>query len=119
MIVDIDMDEILCNYTTTFNNVIGEASGIAFPRSQYGFYVNLASITGAVESVQKLIYSEKFEPDILTAPLIINLFSYTEKRLWIEKYFGIEFTKKQIISSNEGLLKGDILIDELISGSNL
>ena len=68
------------------------------------------------QQVQKLINLEKFDPYILTAPSTRNPFSYTEKRVWIEKYFGVEFTEKLIISSNKGLLKGDILIDDLISG---
>lgn len=116
MIVYIDMDDVLCDYTTAFNNAIEETPGIAFPQSQYGFYANLAPITEAIESVQKLINSEKFDPYILTAPSTRNPFSYTEKRVWIEKYFGFEFTEKLIISPNKGLLKGDILIDDLISG---
>jgi 5'(3')-deoxyribonucleotidase len=116
MIVYIDMDDVLCDYTTAFNNAIEETPGIAFPQSQYGFYANLAPITGAIESVQKLIISEKFDPYILTAPSTRNPFSYTEKRVWIEKYFGIEFMEKLILSPNKGLLKGDILIDDLISG---
>lgn len=116
MIVYIDMDDVLCDYTTAFNNAIEENPSIAFPQSQYGFYANLVPITEAIESVQKLINSEKFDPYILTAPSTRNPFSYTEKRIWIEKYFGIEFTEKLIISSNKGLLKGDILIDDLISG---
>ena len=116
MIVYIDMDDVLCDYRTAFNNAIEETPSIAFPQSQYGFYANLAPITGAIESVQKLINSEKFDPYILTAPSTRNPFSYTEKRVWIEKYFGIEFTEKLIISPNKGLLKGDILIDDLISG---
>jgi 5'(3')-deoxyribonucleotidase len=97
MIIYIDMDDVLCDYTTAFNNALKETPGIAFPQSQYGFYANLAPITGA-------------------APSTKNPFSYTEKRVWIEKYFGIEFTEKLIISPNKGLLKGDILIDDLISG---
>ena len=116
MIVYIDMDDVLCDYTTAFNKALEETPDIAFPQSQYGFYANLAPITGAIESVQKLINSEKFDPYILTAPSTRNPFSYTEKRVWIEKYLGIEFTEKLIISPNKGLLKGDILIDDLISG---
>lgn len=116
MIIYIDMDDVLCDYTTAFNNAIEETPGIAFPQSQYGFYANLTPITGAIESVQKLINSEKFDPYILTAPSTRNPFSYTEKRVWIEKYFGIEFTEKLIISPNKGLHKGEILIDDLISG---
>ncbi len=38
-----------------------------------------------------------------------------EKRVWIEKYFGLEFTEKLIISANKGLLKGDLLIDDQTS----
>lgn len=116
MIVYIDMDDVLCDYSIAFNNAIKETPSIAFPQSQYGFYANLVPITGAIESVHKLINSEKFDPYILTAPSTRNPFSYTEKRVWIEKYFGIEFTEKLIISPNKGLLKGDILIDDLISG---
>lgn len=116
MIVYIDMDDVLCDYTTAFNIAIKETPDIAFPQSQYGFYANLAPITGAIEGVGKLINSEKFDPYILTAPSTKNPLSYTEKRVWIEKYFGFEFTEKLIISPNKGLLKGDILIDDLIEG---
>jgi len=116
MIVYIDMDDVLCDYTTAFNNAIEDTPNIAFPQSQYGFYANLPPITGAIESVKKLINSEVFEPYVLTAPSTRNPFSYTEKRVWIEKHFGFEFTEKLIISPNKGLLKGDILIDDLISG---
>jgi hypothetical protein len=49
------MDDVLCDYSTAFNNAIEETLGIAFPQSQYGFYANLAPIKGAIESVQKLI----------------------------------------------------------------
>ena len=49
---------------------------------------------------------------ILTSPAVRNPASYIEKRLWIEKYFNLEFTRKLIISSNKGLLRGDILIDD-------
>jgi len=38
MIVYIDMDDVLCDYTTAFNNAIEKTPGIAFPQSQYGFY---------------------------------------------------------------------------------
>ncbi|KPA11151.1 5'-nucleotidase [Candidatus Magnetomorum sp. HK-1] len=39
-----------------------------------------------------------------------------EKRIWIENYFDYNFTKKLIICSNKGLLKGDLLIDDNIEG---
>ncbi|KVX01618.1 5' nucleotidase, NT5C type [Shewanella frigidimarina] len=116
MLIYIDMDDVLCDYTTAFHQAINLTPSIAFPQSQYGFYANLAPIIDAVESVNALIKSEKFDPYILTAPSNRNPLSYTEKRVWIEKYFGIAFTEKLIICANKSLLKGDILIDDQLSG---
>jgi len=116
MIIYIDMDDVLCDYTNAFNKAIEITPSIAFPQSQYGFYANLLPISGAIEGVNKLLSIEQLDVYILTAPSIRNPLSYTEKRVWIERHFGIEFTEKLIISPNKGLLKGDILIDDLISG---
>ncbi|MGK0272553.1 MAG: 5'-nucleotidase [Cocleimonas sp.] len=74
----IDMDDVLCDYTTAFHQAINLTPSIAFPQSQYGFYANLVPITGAVESVNFLIKSEKFDPYILTARSNRNPLSYTE-----------------------------------------
>jgi len=45
----------------------------------------------------------------------MNPLSYTEKRVWIEKFFGIDFVEKLIICSNKGLVKGAFLIDDYSS----
>jgi len=116
MIVYIDMDDVLCDYSNAFNQALAATPSIAFPQSQYGFYANLAPIKDAINSVNKLIQSAQFDPYILTAPSIRNPFSYTEKRVWIEQHFGIAFTEKLILSPNKGLLKGDILIDDQVAG---
>ena len=47
----------------------------------------------------------------------MNPFCYAEKRVWIEKYFGLAFTKQLIISYDKSLLKGDVLIDDNSSGN--
>ncbi len=116
MIIYIDMDDVLCDYTGAFKQAIEQTPSIAFPQSQYGFFSSLAPLDGAIDSVKKLIASPLFEPYILTAPSPRNPLSYTEKRVWIEKYFGLNFTEKLIISPNKGLLKGDILIDDITEG---
>ena len=46
----------------------------------------------------------------------MNPHSYMEKRIWVEKHFDYEFTKKLIISPNKGLSIGEYLIDDNISG---
>ena len=114
MIIYIDMDDVLCNFTRAFKDALVSSKGIEFPQSQYGFYANLDPIINAIESVKYL--SSKYEVYILTAPSFYNPLSYTEKRVWIEKHFDLEFTKKLIISHNKGLLKGDFLIDDRSSG---
>ncbi|TDF35204.1 hypothetical protein EYS14_21625 [Alteromonadaceae bacterium M269] len=115
-VVYIDMDDVLCDYSAAFNQALKATPEVAYPQSQYGFYANLLPIDGAIESVNKLISAEEYEPYILTAPSTMNPLCYTEKRVWIEKYFGIEFTEKLIISPNKALLKGELLIDDNASG---
>ncbi|GAB3479455.1 5' nucleotidase, NT5C type [Marinomonas epiphytica] len=89
---------------------------VLYPQSQHGFFANLEPIPNAIESVKLLINSEHFDPYILTAPSIKNPLCYTEKRIWIEKYFGLEFVNKLIFSPKKCLLKGRYLIDDNVQG---
>ena len=116
MIVFIDMDDVICDFTTAYKNDLQRNPGINYPQSQYGFFEKLEPLNGAIEVVNLLIESTKFDPYILTAPSTRNPFSYTEKRVWIEKKFGYSFVKKLIICSNKALLKGDVLIDDNTNG---
>nr|WP_314901750.1 hypothetical protein [uncultured Deefgea sp.] len=116
MIIYIDMDDVLCDFSGAHAKALAENPGIAFPQSQYGFYQKLPPLDGAIEAVKALIYSDKYRPYILTAPSTKNPFSYTEKRVWIEDHFGYDFVDRLIICSNKSLLKGDILIDDNNSG---
>jgi 5'-nucleotidase len=111
-IVYVDMDDVLCNYSGAYLSEISLHPENKYPQSQYGFFVNLQPIEGAVDAIKALIKSDNYEPYILTAPSIYNPFSYTEKRIWTEKYLGFEFVDRLIICSNKGLLKGDFLIDD-------
>jgi 5'(3')-deoxyribonucleotidase len=116
LIVYVDMDDVLCDYTLVYHETLTINPEIKYPQSQYGFFVNLPVIQGAVDAVNALMQSKTYEVYILTAPSARNPLSYTEKRVWIEQHFGDEFVEKLIICSNKGLLKGDYLIDDNISG---
>ncbi|MEZ5471299.1 MAG: hypothetical protein R3E90_05915 [Marinicella sp.] len=116
MIVYIDMDDVLCHFESEKQSQLSKYPEIEFPQSKLGFFENLEPIDGAIDSVNKLIESNYFEPYILTAPSIYNPHCYTEKRLWVEKYFGFDFVDKLIICSNKGLLKGEVLIDDYTEG---
>lgn len=113
-ILYVDMDDTLCKYTSTLLPQI--TPELQFPQGQLGFYRNLEPIKDAIESVITLINSGFYDVYILTAPSVINTHSYSEKREWIEKYFGYNFCHKLIISPNKGLLKGDYLIDDCSFG---
>lgn len=115
-IVYIDMDNVLADYDKAFKLAINKNPAIGFPQSQYGFFLNLEPVDAAIESVKLLLKSDLYDVYVMTAPSIQNPLCYTEKRVWIERYFGLEFVEKLIISSNKSLLKGEYLIDDHVSG---
>jgi 5'(3')-deoxyribonucleotidase len=115
-IVYVDMDDVLTNYTMYFRQKLREIPTQPYPQSQYGFFADIPAIDGAIESVKTLIADENIEPYILTAPSIRNPMCYAEKRIWVEKHFGLEFTERLIISRNKSLLRGDVLIDDQLGG---
>jgi 5'(3')-deoxyribonucleotidase len=117
IVVYIDMDDVLCDFSKAHATDLAANPNIAFPQSQYGFFADLEPINGATGSVKQLISDPRFEVYILTAPSYLNPMCYTEKRVWIEKHFGVEFTKNLIISYNKALLMGDILIDDRAAGN--
>jgi len=115
-IVYIDMDDVLCDFTGAYKKARLNNPKMQFPQAEFGFFTNLKAIGGAVEAVNSLINSERYDAYILTAPSIKNPLCYTEKRIWVEQQFGLEFVNKLIISPNKSLLKGDFLIDDNIQG---
>lgn len=115
-IVYIDMDDVLCDFTRAHKDALLVNPNMKFPQAEFGFFTGLKAINGAIESVNLLINSNVYDPYILTAPSIKNPLCYTEKRIWIEKHFGLQFVNKLIISPNKGLLKGDFLIDDNTEG---
>ena len=116
MIIYIDMDDVLCDFSSAHRRDLANNPGIKFPQSQYGFFTKLEPLDNAITAVQALIRSEQYEPYVLTAPSPRNPLSYTEKRVWIEDHFGYAFVERLIICAYKGLLKGDYLIDDNVEG---
>ena len=110
------MDGVICDYHKAYNIARQKKYYNQYPQSEYGFFTNLEPIEGAIEAVKWLMASEDFDTYILTAPSVMNPLCYTEKRVWIEKYFGMELVNKLIITPNKGLNKGDYLVDDNDSG---
>jgi 5'(3')-deoxyribonucleotidase len=109
--VYIDMDNVLCDFRKAWLDARKREPHVDFPQSKYGFFLNLEPMKGAIQAVNDLILYHDIW--ILTAPSVMNPLCYTEKRLWIEKHFGIEMCYRLIISPDKSLFYGDYLIDDI------
>ena len=67
---------------------------------------------GAIEAVKKLHESGKYELFIATSAPWGNPMSLSDKRFWIEDYFGEIFHKRLFTTHRKDLLMGDYLIDD-------
>ena len=110
-ILYIDMDDTICDFVSEYNRMRKLQPQEKYPQSVKGFFLSLKPLKDAIESVN--ILREKFDVYILTRPSYKNPLCYTEKRLWIEEYFDLEFCQKLIICPNKDLLIGDYLIDDM------
>lgn len=115
-IVYVDMDGVLSNYRKKYNELRND-EGYRYPQSTYGFFRNLELIEGAKEAIENLKDRKDIDLYILSSPSYKNPLSYSEKREWIEREFGIDLAKNLILSTNKGLNKGDFLIDDNIEGN--
>lgn len=109
-IIFVDMDDCICDFTGNYNHKLKLTPEIKYPQSQYGFFTDLKPIEAAIDAVNILRY--KYDVYILTRPSFRNPLCYTEKRIWLEKYFGLPFCEKLILCGYKHLLKGDYLIDD-------
>lgn len=115
-IVYVDMDHVLCDYAAGFERHKRLHPHLPYPQSQPGFYAGLKPLKEAVETYRWLADHPSTDVYILTAPSIHNSHSYSEKRDWVEKHFGISVVRNLIISPHKNLSKGHYLIDDMASG---
>lgn len=116
LIVYVDMDGVLCDYHGAHKEALIKNPDNKYPQSVKGFFLNLEPISDAIKIMNWMSKSKVLDVYILTAPSVMNPLCYIEKRLWVEKWFGMEMVNKLIITPNKGLNKGDFLIDDFISG---
>lgn len=77
------------------------------------FFETLPPVDGALSSIRRLIQSKKFDVHILSKPLKLTHYSYSEKAAWISKWIP-ELLSKLTLTQNKELSSGDgrILIDD-------
>ena len=106
----IDMDGVLCNFYKAALEALRKNPEQKYPQSQWGFFLKLEEIPGAIDAVNKL--KEKYDVWILTRPSFHNVNCFTEKAQWIWDHLGFDMVKKTIMAGDKSLLKGDYLIDD-------
>ena len=105
------MDDTICEYKAGFISAGIKNPEIKYPQSVDGFYIGLKPIIGAIEGIKFL--EQHFEVYITTRPSFMNPNCYLEKRLWVEKYLGLETCKNLTYAPNKNLLHGNYLIDDM------
>jgi 5'-nucleotidase len=116
-IIYFDMDGVLVDLSREFDDWFERNPHLKGryknnPDHIHGIFRNPPPIEGAVEAVKKLYESGKYELFIATAAPWGNPEAATDKRYWIEKYFGNIFHKKMFVTHRKDLLMGDYLIDD-------
>jgi 5'-nucleotidase len=114
--VYIDMDNVLVNFQTGIDCLSEQIKQEYEGRLDDvpGIFGLMEPMSGAIDAVKKL--NEYFDLYVLSTAPWRNPSAWSDKAIWIQKYFGSEpeslFYKKLIISHHKNLNKGDFLIDD-------
>ena len=109
-IVYVDMDGVLCDFSKAAKIDLIKNPTQKYPQSQWGFFLKLEQIPGAIDSFRKL--QDKYDVWILTRPSFYNVNCFTEKAQWVLDHLGFDVLQKTIMCGDKSLLKGDYLIDD-------
>ncbi|MDE1971468.1 MAG: hypothetical protein KGI50_07890, partial [Patescibacteria group bacterium] len=80
--------------------------------NEVGLFFSLKPIENAIEGVSKLEEYTGRKIFFVSAPHPSNTFSYTEKAMWIDRYFGKEWLNRLILTRDKTIINGVILIDD-------
>ena len=113
-IIYIDMDGVLADLAkgAEIHTDNKDGSFTNKPDEIVGVFKDLPPIAGAIDAVNQLLASDKYDIFILTTAPWDNPSAWIDKRLWIADKFGASFEKKLIVSHRKDLLIGDYLIDD-------
>lgn len=108
------MDGVIADFKTAAENhpLRNQVPYVINPDTIPNIFLNLDTIHGALNSVNKLLDDSKFEIYFLSTAPWNNPSAWTDKRLWLEMHFGEKINRKLILTHRKDLLKGDILIDD-------
>lgn len=111
-IVYVDMDNVLVDFQSGIDR-LDDAT-----RKEYegrldevpGIFGLMEPMKGAIEAIHQL--QEKFELYILSTAPWKNPSAWSDKVIWVTKYFDDVFYKRIVITHCKNLCRGDYLIDD-------
>jgi len=113
-IVFIDMDGVLVDLDTNIRQKRAkncEFSAISGDLIQ-GIYRDAQPMPGAVDAIQRLVDSNKYELYIATTVPSKHPQAAADKMWWLYDHFGDLFAKRMFFTHRKDMLQGDILIDD-------
>lgn len=114
--VYIDMDNVLVDFQSGIDKLSEETKKEYEGRLDEvpGIFALMNPMDGAIEGIELL--KDKYDLYILSTAPWLNPSAWSDKLLWVQKYFGegkdSPFYKRLIISHNKHLNDGDFLIDD-------
>ena len=116
-IVYIDMDGVIVDFGKAIKDWFEKHPHLeerykTHPDHIQGLFRIAPPIKGAIDAVKKLHNSGKYDLFIATSAPWGNPQSLTDKRFWLEDYFGNIFHKRLFTTHRKDLLMGDYLIDD-------
>lgn len=105
----VDLDEVMADFTGGRNSDPLRRN----PPEMYapGFFLGLQPVDGALEGVQELYQLSGVTLHVLSKPVAYSARSYTEKIMWLGKWFPY-LVDKVTLTQDKSHVKGDILIDD-------
>lgn len=113
-ILYIDLDGVIADFTSAMDShpLRKNPPYDEHPDTIPNIFRSLNPIDGAIFSVTKLLNSPNYEVYFLSTAPWNNPSAWTDKRLWVEEYFGDSINRRLILTHRKDLLNGDILIDD-------
>ena len=111
-IIYVDLDGVIVDllgfidseYNKEYIDQIGY--GTIIDRDARPFY-KAKPITGAIDAINQLQASEKYEVYLLSTAPWANEEAWKAKRIWVDDHLGHIMNRRLILSHNKNLLKGD------------
>lgn len=123
-ILYIDMDGVVADFDTPILSIYPDLNNenecwairhikvLKVIKNNPSFFMSLEPIPGAIDAVNELFDSGKYDIYFLSTPMWNVPHSFSQKKIWIQKHFGMKARKRLILTYRKDLNIGHYLIDD-------